>query len=42
MEEYEMKRKARIKSLVDMAGIEYEEYHRCLEMNLKAAQVVLQ
>ena len=25
-----------------MAGVEYEEYHRCLEMNLKAVQVVLQ
>merc|ERR1711873_131194 len=42
VKEYEVTRKARIKALVDMAGIEYEEYHRCLEMNLKAVQVVLQ
>ena len=42
VEEYETTRKVRIKALVDMAGIEYEEYHSYLEMNIKSVQVVLQ
>ena len=42
LEEYETTRRVRIKMLVDMAGIDFEEYHKCLEMNLKAVQVVLQ
>ena len=31
----------RIKVLVDMAGIDYEEYHGFLQLNMKSVQVVL-
>ena len=39
--EYEQTRKIRIKVLVDMAGIDYEEYHGFLQLNMKSVQVVL-
>ena len=41
VEEYEKTRKIRIKVLVDMAGIDYEEYHGFLQLNVKSVQVVL-
>ena len=41
VEEYECTRKVRIKVLVDMAGIDYEEYHGFLQLNMKSVQVVL-
>ena len=41
VEEYECTRKVRIKVLVDMAGIDYEEYHGFLQLNMKSIQVVL-
>ena len=39
VEEYERTRKVRIKVLVDMAGINYEEYHSYLQLNMKSVQV---
>ena len=39
VEEYERTRKVRIKVLVDMAGINYEEYHGYLQLNMKSVQV---